>query len=115
MSYNENKLVQWLVQVDGSLSGFGNSRSASEHVFRGPTPVVDSFPCSNRPKLVLAGHSRAQLPGTDTLPYLRKTSIDLDHGGSSQGIVLYHAVDEWFYKLEPFVFLPSGKVRTHNF
>lgn len=78
MSYSENQLAQRMV-----LCGFGNSRFAGKHVFRGPTPMVDSFPCSNRPELVLAGHSRAQLPSTDTLPYLQKTSINLDHGGSS--------------------------------
>ena len=89
----------------GRSFGFGNSRSAGKDVARGPSPMVDGSPCSNRPELLLAGYPRAQLIGADACPYLRKPSSDLAHGGAFRGIFLDHVGDEWCHKLEPFVFL----------
>ena len=43
----------------GHSSGFGNSRSAGEDVAGGPSPMVDGFPCNNRPNFILAGYPRA--------------------------------------------------------
>jgi len=85
--------------------GFWKSWFAGNDIAYGPIPVANRSPRGDRPDLIVASHSGAKLPCTESALYLGETIYNLVHSRTPLGILLDHVGDEWFHELETMILL----------
>jgi hypothetical protein len=97
-----------VIQIKGKLVQsfrFWKSRFEGNDIAYGPIPVANRSPRGDRPDLIVASHSGAKPPGTESALYLGETIYNLVHSRTLLRILLDHVGDEWFHEFETMVLL----------